>query len=79
MSQSMEPPSYEEISQQPPALRIEVSNPPAYTSSLPSTPPPAYGDAGNTLGGDSLYSSGQHSGGGFMVWACSGSHDLSSF
>uniref|UniRef100_A0A3B3CYQ1 LITAF domain-containing protein n=1 Tax=Oryzias melastigma TaxID=30732 RepID=A0A3B3CYQ1_ORYME len=40
----MEPPSYEEISQQPPALRIEVSNPPAYTSSLPSTPPPAYGD-----------------------------------
>ncbi|XP_036067889.1 cell death-inducing p53-target protein 1 homolog [Oryzias melastigma] len=45
MSQSMEPPSYEEISQQPPALRIEVSNPPAYTSSLPSTPPPAYGDA----------------------------------
>uniref|UniRef100_H2LX97 LITAF domain-containing protein n=1 Tax=Oryzias latipes TaxID=8090 RepID=H2LX97_ORYLA len=40
----MEPPSYEEISQQPPALVIPVSNPPAYTPPSPSTPPPAYGD-----------------------------------
>ncbi|XP_023813981.2 uncharacterized protein LOC105354377 [Oryzias latipes] len=45
MSNSMEPPSYEEISQQPPALVIPVSNPPAYTPPSPSTPPPAYGDA----------------------------------